>query len=86
MVQIMQGLLGQAIKADSFPLSRTEDILASLAGGQSFSKLDLAHAYQQLSLDEASKQLVTVITHRRLYQFHCLLFRISSVPLISMGH
>ena len=54
MVQIMQGLLGQAIKADSIPLSRTEDILASLAGGQSFSKLDLAHAYQQLPLDEAS--------------------------------
>ena len=58
--------VNHAIKADSYPLPRTEDTLASLAGGQSFSKLDLAHAYQQLPLDEASKKLVTINTHRGL--------------------
>ena len=59
--------INQAIKANSYTLPRTEDILASLASGQSFSKLDLAHAYQQLPLDEASKILVTINTHRGLY-------------------
>ena len=44
--------VNQAIKSDSYPLPRTEDILASLAGGKAFTKLDLAHAYQQLPLDE----------------------------------
>ena len=74
--------VNQAIKADSYPLPRTEDILASLAGGQSFTKLDLAHAYQQLPLDEASKKLATVNTHKGLYQFNRLPFGISSAPSI----
>ena len=34
--------VNQAIKAYSYLLPHTEDTLASLAGGQSFSKLDLA--------------------------------------------
>ena len=37
--------------------SEIDDILASLAGGTLFSKLDLAHAYQQIVLDDESKKL-----------------------------
>ena len=40
--------VNQAAKTDSFPLPRIDDLFASLAGGQAFSKLDLAHAYLQL--------------------------------------
>ena len=59
-------------RADAYPLPRVEDILASLAGGKSFSKLDLAHAYQQLVLDEESKKYTTINTEKGLYQYRPL--------------
>ncbi|XP_047123845.1 uncharacterized protein K02A2.6 [Hydra vulgaris] len=53
---------------DSYPLPRTEDLFATLAGGQKFTKLDLAFAYQQLLLDKSSCELLTVNTHRGLFE------------------
>ena len=55
-------------KVDTYPLPRIEDIHASLAGGTMFTKLDLSHAYQQVMLDEETKQCVTINTHKGLYQ------------------
>ena len=37
--------VNQAAKIDSYPLPKINDLFASLAGGQTFSKLDLAIAY-----------------------------------------
>ena len=59
-----------------------EDLFADLAGGKVFSKLDLAHAYQQIGLDNASKKLTTINTHRGLFQYNRLPFGISSAPSI----
>ena len=42
--------INQAAKVDTYPLPRIED-LASLGRGKLFTKLDLAHAYQQIPLD-----------------------------------
>ena len=56
--------VNQAAKTDSFPLPRIDDLFASLAGGQAFSKLDLAHAYLQLELNGESKKLVTINTQK----------------------
>ena len=39
---------------NNYPLPKTEDIFACLAGGQKFTKLYLAHAYQQLLLEPDS--------------------------------
>ena len=39
---------------DKYPVPKTEDLLATLNGGQKFSKLDLSQAYQQLTLDSKS--------------------------------
>ena len=63
---------------DSYPLPWTEDIFATLRGGQKFSKLDLSHAYQQLELDEETQELLTVNTHRGLYQPTRLQFGVHS--------
>ena len=52
-----------ALEVDQHPIPKPEDILASLFGGQRFSTLDLTQAYQQLVLDEESKELVTINTH-----------------------
>ena len=53
---------------DNYPLPNTSEQLATLAGGQHFSKIDLKQAFQQIELDEVSKELLTVNTHRGLYQ------------------
>ncbi len=53
-------------------------MLASLAGGALFSKLDLSHAYQQVALDEESKQMVTMNTHKVLYRVNRLPFGVVS--------
>ena len=45
---------------DIYPLPRIEELFTSLSGGKLFSKLDLANAYQQLLLDEHSKQYTTI--------------------------
>ena len=54
------------LTANRHPLPRIEELLANLAGGKGFSKLDMTQAYLQLSLDDESKELVTVNTHKGL--------------------
>ncbi len=59
---------------DSYPIPNTVDQLATLAGGDKFTKLDLSQAYQELQLDEKSSELLTINTHQGLYQpsrLHC---------------
>ena len=38
----------------------------------------MAHAYQQIELEEESKQLLTVNTHKGLYRYHRLPFGVSA--------
>lgn len=64
--------VNQAAKLDIYPLPRANDLLGSLAGGKKFITLDLAHAYQQIPLDEGSKNLVTIIIHKGLYAYNCV--------------
>ena len=66
--------VNQAIKVDSYPLPRVEDLFSALAEGKYFSKLDISQAYLQLPLDEASKQYVTVNTHKGLFKYNRLPF------------
>ena len=74
--------INQASQVDSYPLPRIDDLFASLAGGKRFSKLDLAHAYQQIPLDDASKKLVAINTHKGLFQYNRLPFGVSAAPSI----
>ena len=74
--------VNQACLIDSYPLPRVEELLASLSGGNLFSKLDMFQAYLQLPLDEESKEYVTVNTHKGLYRYNRLPFGISSAPSI----
>ena len=60
--------INPAAKCDNYPVPKTEDLLATLNGGQKFSKLDLSQAYQQLLLDQESQECLTVNTHRGLYK------------------
>ena len=61
--------INQASKLDCYPIPKVEDLLATLAGGQKFTKLDLSQAYQQVCLAEQVKQYVIVNMHKGLFRY-----------------
>ena len=67
-------------KLDRYPIPKIEDLLAQLAGGKAFTKLDMSQAYQQLLLEDESKKYVVVNTHRGLFQYNRLPFGVASAP------
>ena len=74
--------MNPVMEVDQYPVPKAEDLLAILAGGQKFTKLDLSHAYQQVVLSEESRQYVTINTHKGLYRYNRLPFGIASAPAI----
>ena len=74
--------INSAAKQDKYPLPRIDELFASLAGGKSFSKLDLSHAYLQVQLDEPSQKHVTINTQKGLFRYSRLPFGVSSAPSI----
>ena len=65
-----------------YQLPTIEDILAKLAGGQYFTKLDLTQAYQQLPLDEDSRSILVVNTPKGFFQYTHLPYGVSTAPAI----
>ena len=51
-------------------------------GGSTFSKIDLQLAYLQMELDDESKKLATIHTHKGLFHYNHLAFGIASAPAI----
>ncbi|KAL5481688.1 hypothetical protein EMCRGX_G021912 [Ephydatia muelleri] len=74
--------VNQALETERYPLPKIEDILASLAGGERFTKLDLSKAYLQVQLDEASRKFMVINTHKGLFQYTRMPFGVSSAPSI----
>ena len=74
--------INRSVVEDKYPLPRVNDLYASLAGGETFSKLDLRHAYLQLPLDEGSREYVTINTHKGLFRYTRLPYGISVAPSI----
>ena len=72
--------VNKVARLDRYPIPRIEDLLAKLAGGKRFSKLDMSQAYQQLLLDESSRQYVVINTHKGLFRYSRLPFGVSSAP------
>ena len=74
--------INQAAPCEKYPLPKINDIFASLAGGQLFTKLDLSQAYQQVTLDETSQKYVVINTHLGLFKYKRLPFGVASGPAI----
>lgn len=55
-------------------------MLATLGGEEKFTKLDMSQAYQQLQLEDESKQYTTINTHKGLFQYNPLPYGVSSAP------
>ena len=74
--------LNGALQVDQYPLPHPSNLFTCLTGGTKFTKLDLSAGYQQLSLDTESQKLVTINTHKGLFQFTRLPFGIASAPAV----
>ena len=71
--------INQVAERDMYLLPKVDDLLATLAGGKTFSKLDLSHVYQQIQLSEESRPLVTINTQTELSDFDNILIPLSTL-------
>ena len=72
--------LNPCLEIDCYPVPRVQDLLATLSGGILFSKIDLSHAYQQVELEDISRTLVTISTHKGLFSYKRMCFGVESAP------
>ena len=56
-------------KTNMYPTPKIEELFTSLSGDQTFSKLDLSHAYLQVPLAEESQKYLVINTHKGLYAY-----------------
>lgn len=70
------------LKVDNHPLPTVDELFHSLAGGQKFTKLDLSQAYLHMEVHPDDRHLLTLNTHKGLYECNRLMFGISSAPAI----
>jgi hypothetical protein len=74
--------LNNMLKDIHYPLPTVEDIFSTFNGGIIFSKIDLSDAYLQIEVEEKSQNLLTIHTHKGLYQYTRLPFGIKSAPAL----
>ena len=72
--------INRVAKLDNYPTPKEKDLLASLGGGKTFTKLDLRQVYLQLPLEDESKLYTTINTRKGLFQYNRLPFGVSSAP------
>ena len=56
--------VNRAAKLDTYPIPTLDDLFGGLAGSKIFSKLDMCQAYDQLCLEDESKQYIVINTQR----------------------
>lgn len=74
--------VNKAMVCETHPIPRSEDLFTEMAGGTSFTKLDLSHAYLQLQLDDKARDYLVINTHKGLYEYTRMPFGITSAPAI----
>ena len=68
------------MEVDQHPLPNPEELFVALSGGEKFTKLHLSRDYQQILLEENSREFVTINTHKGLFRYTRLPYGISSAP------
>ncbi|XP_003369626.1 hypothetical protein Tsp_05032 [Trichinella spiralis] len=77
--------INKALRKHAYTVPAVNHLLASLAGGKAFAKLDLAQAYQQLVVNKKTADAQTIITHRGVFRVTRLQFGVSAAPGIFQG-
>ena len=70
--------VNQVSQLDNYPIPKIDILFAEISGCKKFAKLVLKHAYQQMLLDESSRELLTINTHLGLFKPTRLTFGIKS--------
>ena len=68
------------LEVNKHPLPNPKEIFTALNGGEKSTKLDLLEAYLQIPLDEQSRNLVVINTHKGFYHFIRLPNGVASAP------
>ncbi|XP_059217666.1 uncharacterized protein K02A2.6-like [Stomoxys calcitrans] len=72
--------LNSIVEPNQYPLPTPEEILSDCHNASIFSHLDLSDAYLQVEVEDDSKELLTINTHKGLYRFNRLTPGIKSAP------
>ena len=65
-----------------YTLPTAEDIFATLAGGNKFTKIDLSQAYAQVKVSETSRRYLTINTVKGIYEINRLPYGVKTAPHI----
>ncbi|XP_062557273.1 uncharacterized protein K02A2.6-like [Armigeres subalbatus] len=68
------------LEPNQYPLPLPEDIFAKMANCRIFSHVDLSDAYLQVEVDQSCQPLLTINTHKGLFQYTRLSPGIKSAP------
>nr|WP_204107672.1 reverse transcriptase family protein [Streptococcus dysgalactiae] len=74
--------LNATLDTHQYPLPVPEDLFAKPNDGKYFAKLNLIEANLQIEVDEDSKELLTINSHRGLFQYNRLPFGVKTAPAI----
>ncbi|XP_035899704.1 uncharacterized protein K02A2.6-like isoform X1 [Anopheles stephensi] len=74
--------LNQALQPHEYPLPIPEDIFTKLAHSKIFTTIDLTDAFTQVQVEEKFRPLLTINTHRGLYQYNRLPPGIKIAPAV----
>ncbi|XP_062700183.1 uncharacterized protein K02A2.6-like [Aedes albopictus] len=72
--------LNERLQPHQYPLPLPQDIYSKLAGCTVFSTIDLSDAFLQMEVDESSRSMLTINTHRGLYQYNRLPPGVKAAP------
>ena len=74
--------LNNSLESHQYPLPIPEDLFTKLNGGIFFAKIDFSDAFLQLEVEEESRELLTINTHKGLFRFNRLSFGVKPAPAI----
>ncbi|XP_015276986.1 PREDICTED: uncharacterized protein K02A2.6-like, partial [Gekko japonicus] len=72
--------INKALQDHAYPVPVISHVLVTLSGVKILGKLDLAQAYQQLLVDDATAEAQTIVTHWRAFWVQRLQFGVTVAP------